>query len=201
MGLTAKGILQTGHSGQYRGLFSAVEPPRPAVISRDRPLPPGCKAYSQLELRQATGSFSVDALLGEGGFGKVFRGALEDGTSVAIKVLDRNGLQASSFHVCPDRRTVCMSQALKQLPKQVKVSCCKSYYPPHLGHCLKHFVRAFFLYGKIRSTSAVSRLKMMIAHLVMSSYLQHPLAHISYKSANTSMCIILLIGNASADVN
>ena len=75
--------------------FPAVVPPQPEVINRNRPLPPGCKAYSLLELRQSTGNFSPDALLGEGGFGKVYRGALDDGTSVAIKVLDRKGLQAS----------------------------------------------------------------------------------------------------------
>ncbi len=44
-------------------------------------------------MQGATGDFADNAVIGEGGFGKVFRGTLEDGTPVAIKRLDRLGLQ------------------------------------------------------------------------------------------------------------
>ncbi|KAH7286985.1 hypothetical protein KP509_32G031700 [Ceratopteris richardii] len=37
------------------------------------------------ELEQATNNFSSDNILGEGGFGQVFKGILKDGTAVAIK--------------------------------------------------------------------------------------------------------------------
>lgn len=72
---------------------AAVTPPPTEVSFSRKPLPPGCKRFSYYELQGATGSFAENAVLGEGGFGKVYRGTLEDGTAVAIKCLDRLGLQ------------------------------------------------------------------------------------------------------------
>ncbi|CAI0422648.1 unnamed protein product, partial [Linum tenue] len=45
------------------------------------------------ELREATGNFAPASILGEGGFGKVFKGVLSDGTAVAIKRLTSGGQQ------------------------------------------------------------------------------------------------------------
>jgi len=51
------------------------------------------------ELRCATGGFAAASLLGQGGFGAVYRGCLADDTLVAIKVLDSSGLQGTEqFH-------------------------------------------------------------------------------------------------------
>uniref|UniRef100_A0A0D6QZ91 non-specific serine/threonine protein kinase n=1 Tax=Araucaria cunninghamii TaxID=56994 RepID=A0A0D6QZ91_ARACU len=48
------------------------------------------------ELAAATGNFNPDCLLGEGGFGRVYKGKLEStGQIVAVKQLDRNGLQGN----------------------------------------------------------------------------------------------------------
>ena len=45
------------------------------------------------ELRDATNNFQPSSLLGEGGFGRVFKGCLADGTPVAIKKLTGGGHQ------------------------------------------------------------------------------------------------------------
>ncbi|CAA7399597.1 unnamed protein product [Spirodela intermedia] len=47
------------------------------------------------ELAAATRNFKESNLLGEGGFGKVFKGRLESGQAIAIKQLNREGLQGS----------------------------------------------------------------------------------------------------------
>ncbi|CAN6328496.1 unnamed protein product [Urochloa humidicola] len=47
------------------------------------------------ELAAATKNFRQDCLLGEGGFGRVYKGLLENGQVVAVKQLDRNGLQGN----------------------------------------------------------------------------------------------------------
>nr|GMD32080.1 probable serine/threonine-protein kinase PBL7 [Ipomoea batatas] len=48
------------------------------------------------ELAAATKNFRADCLLGEGGFGRVYKGRLESTNQiVAIKQLDRNGLQGN----------------------------------------------------------------------------------------------------------
>lgn len=45
------------------------------------------------ELKDATANFAPSSVLGEGGFGRVFKGVLSDGTAVAIKRLSSGGQQ------------------------------------------------------------------------------------------------------------
>ncbi|KAD1943840.1 hypothetical protein E3N88_42112 [Mikania micrantha] len=45
------------------------------------------------ELKEATNNFEHSSILGEGGFGRVFKGVLSDGTHVAIKRLSSGGQQ------------------------------------------------------------------------------------------------------------
>jgi len=51
------------------------------------------KTITIAELERATDRFNPQNILGEGGFGRVYRGVLEDGTKVAVKVLTRDDQQ------------------------------------------------------------------------------------------------------------
>lgn len=54
------------------------------------------QTFTFRELAAATKSFRPESLLGEGGFGRVYKGRLEStGQVVAVKQLDRNGLQGN----------------------------------------------------------------------------------------------------------
>ncbi|PSR89696.1 Serine/threonine-protein kinase [Actinidia chinensis var. chinensis] len=54
------------------------------------------QTFTFRELAAATKNFRQECLVGEGGFGRVYRGQLEKtGQSVAVKQLDRNGLQGN----------------------------------------------------------------------------------------------------------
>ncbi|XP_064949660.1 probable serine/threonine-protein kinase PBL7 [Musa acuminata AAA Group] len=53
------------------------------------------RTFTFHELAAATRNFRQDCLLGEGGFGRVYKGMLDDGQVVAVKQLDLNGLQGN----------------------------------------------------------------------------------------------------------
>ncbi|KAK1281779.1 Receptor-like serine/threonine-protein kinase ALE2 [Acorus calamus] len=53
------------------------------------------KTFSAVEIEKATKRFDPSEIIGEGGFGRVYRGLLEDGTCVAVKVLKRDDQQGS----------------------------------------------------------------------------------------------------------
>ncbi|XP_008781320.2 probable serine/threonine-protein kinase PBL7 [Phoenix dactylifera] len=70
-------------------------------LEKKAPSPAGDKScnarsYTLRELAAATRNFKLSNLLGEGGFGRVFKGFLESGQVVAIKQLNHNGLQGSN---------------------------------------------------------------------------------------------------------
>ncbi|KAM0893039.1 hypothetical protein ACQ4PT_025367 [Festuca glaucescens] len=53
------------------------------------------KIFTFRELAVATKNFRKDCLLGEGGFGRVYKGHMENGQVIAVKQLDRNGFQGN----------------------------------------------------------------------------------------------------------
>ncbi|XP_051116544.1 serine/threonine-protein kinase PBS1-like [Andrographis paniculata] len=53
------------------------------------------QTFTFRELAKATDNFRPECFLGEGGFGRVFKGKLPSGQVVAVKQLDRNGLQGN----------------------------------------------------------------------------------------------------------
>ncbi|KAH7437087.1 hypothetical protein KP509_05G055600 [Ceratopteris richardii] len=55
----------------------------------------GVKSFTYEEVSKATGNFDSSTEVGEGGYGKVFRGTLSDGVIVAIKRAQRGSLQGT----------------------------------------------------------------------------------------------------------
>ncbi|XP_020265941.1 probable serine/threonine-protein kinase PBL25 isoform X2 [Asparagus officinalis] len=53
------------------------------------------QTFTFRELAAATKNFRSECLLGEGGFGRVYKGQLESGQLAAVKQLDRNGFQGN----------------------------------------------------------------------------------------------------------
>ncbi|XP_020100433.1 probable serine/threonine-protein kinase PBL23 [Ananas comosus] len=54
------------------------------------------RVFTYAELAAATKNFKAESLLGEGGFGRVYRGHLDDtNQDIAVKQLDKNGLQGN----------------------------------------------------------------------------------------------------------
>ncbi|OVA02522.1 Protein kinase domain [Macleaya cordata] len=65
----------------------------PAPAGGSLPHPTSTRFLAYEELKEATNNFESASVLGEGGFGKVFKGVLSDGTAVAIKKLSTGGQQ------------------------------------------------------------------------------------------------------------
>ena len=67
------------------------------------PRPSNLRVFTFDELRTATRNFSRSLMIGEGGFGGVYRGVIRDAEGsnkkidIAVKQLSRRGLQASFF--------------------------------------------------------------------------------------------------------
>ncbi|XP_051228596.1 probable serine/threonine-protein kinase PBL25 isoform X3 [Lolium perenne] len=85
--------------GSRRGsLRSSSTRNNPALQHQARPsniTSCSARAFTYDQLAAATDNFRADCLLGEGGFGRVYRGRLEDGLVVAVKQLDLNGVQGN----------------------------------------------------------------------------------------------------------
>lgn len=74
--------LCEGSAGGYNATEARKEPPVLKIQPIDVP------ALSVDELRDVTDNFANNALIGEGSYGRVYRGILRNGQDVALKKLD-----------------------------------------------------------------------------------------------------------------
>ncbi|KAK4268992.1 hypothetical protein QN277_022206 [Acacia crassicarpa] len=65
---------------------------KPDIVKKTVTAPANVTLYSIADLQIATGSFSVDHLLGEGSFGRVYRAQFDDGEVLAVKKIDSSVL-------------------------------------------------------------------------------------------------------------
>ncbi|GKV39005.1 hypothetical protein SLEP1_g46845 [Rubroshorea leprosula] len=72
------------------------DPKKEQAVSKEPTPHIAAQTFTFRELAAATKNFRPESLLGEGGFGRVYKGHLETtGQVVAVKQLDRNGLQGN----------------------------------------------------------------------------------------------------------
>lgn len=82
--------------GQKKGSHKEAEKPMHAgsvPAQGSFPHPTSTRFLPYEELKEATNNFAPSSILGEGGFGRVYKGVLSDGTPVAIKRLTSGGQQ------------------------------------------------------------------------------------------------------------
>ncbi|XP_011652959.1 proline-rich receptor-like protein kinase PERK3 isoform X3 [Cucumis sativus] len=88
--------LCTSHCGKTEAPPLVTEKPRvedKVPVAGSFPHPSSMRFLTYEELKEATNNFEAASILGEGGFGRVFKGVLSDGTAVAIKRLTSGGQQ------------------------------------------------------------------------------------------------------------
>ncbi|XP_040952589.1 probable serine/threonine-protein kinase PIX13 isoform X2 [Gossypium hirsutum] len=89
-------LLGSSNKGNHSNLILIFVKSRTTdVVERagSFPHPSSTRFLQYEELKEATNNFAPASILGEGGFGRVFKGVLSDGTSVAIKRLTNGGPQ------------------------------------------------------------------------------------------------------------
>ncbi|KAK9052782.1 hypothetical protein SSX86_029412 [Deinandra increscens subsp. villosa] len=83
-------------SGKSKSRVSLDHKKDQVVTKVGQPANIAAQTFTFRELAAATKNFRPESLLGEGGFGRVYKGRLEStGQVVAVKQLDRNGLQGN----------------------------------------------------------------------------------------------------------
>ncbi|GKU98161.1 hypothetical protein SLEP1_g11195 [Rubroshorea leprosula] len=93
---SSRHIVDCSVSGSARG--KAILDDKDSGKGNDLPKSPkgiGARSFTFKELADATRNFREINLIGEGGFGRVYKGRLESGQIVAVKQLNQEGLQGN----------------------------------------------------------------------------------------------------------
>ncbi|CAN6240083.1 unnamed protein product [Urochloa humidicola] len=75
--------------GGMRSSFSGTSSSTASFASTIGTCPSTVKTFTISQLEKATENFSFSKIIGEGGYGRVYRGIIEDGVEVAVKLLTR----------------------------------------------------------------------------------------------------------------
>nr|GMD64439.1 protein kinase APK1A, chloroplastic-like isoform X1 [Ipomoea batatas] len=104
-GLSSKCVISTDGSGLSKS-DSKNSPPQTPKSEGEILQSPNLKSFTFADLKMATRDFRLDSVLGEGGFGPVFKGWIDKnslnpakpgtGLVIAVKRLNRGGLQGHS---------------------------------------------------------------------------------------------------------
>ncbi|GJP81679.1 hypothetical protein CLOP_g11821 [Closterium sp. NIES-67] len=104
-GVYLRGAGEEGGGGRRRGMKGKQRPLKPefsgipfATSLKLENFSDGAYSFSVVQVRAATENFSSGNLIGQGGFSRVYKGVLENGTPVAVKLLlsSRTSFRASA---------------------------------------------------------------------------------------------------------
>nr|XP_048330902.1 probable inactive leucine-rich repeat receptor-like protein kinase At3g03770 isoform X1 [Ziziphus jujuba var. spinosa]XP_048330903.1 probable inactive leucine-rich repeat receptor-like protein kinase At3g03770 isoform X1 [Ziziphus jujuba var. spinosa] len=135
---------------------------------------PVCRSFSLEELMEATNNFDNSAFIGEGSYGKLFKGRLENGNQVAIRCLPLS----KKFSI---RNLKLRLDLLSKLQHQHLVYL--------LGHCLGDGGRAAYNLNKVY---------LVYEYVPNGSFRDHLCENSSRKVLNWSERLAVLIGVAKA---
>ncbi|XP_077227258.1 receptor-like serine/threonine-protein kinase ALE2 [Tasmannia lanceolata] len=121
---------------------SAVSSSSVSLVSTMATCMPSVKTFSLAEIEKATDKFSSKKILGEGGFGRVYHGTMEDGSQVAVKLLTRE-------HQSGDREFIAEVEMLSRLHHRNLVKL--------IGICIEEHTRCL-VYEVVHNGSVESHL-------------------------------------------
>lgn len=114
-----------------------------SILSNMAPCMLSVRTFSLSEIEKATNKFSSKQILGEGGFGRVYQGIMEDGADVAVKLLTRDRNQDG------DREFIAEVEMLSRLHHRNLVKL--------IGICIEGHKRCL-VYEVVRNGSVESHL-------------------------------------------
>ncbi|XP_068311490.1 probable LRR receptor-like serine/threonine-protein kinase At3g47570 [Pyrus communis] len=143
------------------------------------------RRVSRLELVKATNGFHETNLLGTGGFGSVYRGALSDGINIAVKVFN---LQLEGAFKSFDKECEMLSNIRHRNLIKI-ISCCDELdFKALILQLMPNGSLEKWLYSPNRSMNILQRLDIMKDVALALEYLHHgysiPVVHCDVKPSN-----------------